>query len=75
MKITNNAAIVLKIRLKKAYSTALELKPIIQQCEINQLLPIQVSNKLVKTRALPASFANKFIPSEIFFKYFYDLKK
>ncbi|WP_339051530.1 HBL/NHE enterotoxin family protein [Rickettsiella endosymbiont of Xylota segnis] len=75
IKLTSNSAILLKIRLKNAYSTALELKPIIQQCEINQLLPVQVSDELVRTRALPPSFANKFIPSEIFFKYLYDLKK
>lgn len=75
IKITSNAAILLKIRLKNAYSTALELKPIIQQCEINQLLPVKISDELVKTRSLPNSFANKFIPSEIFFKYLYDLRK
>lgn len=75
IKINTNSAIVLKLRLKKAYSTAVELKPILQQCEINQLLPVQVSDELVRTRSLPTSFANKFIPSEIFFKYLYDSKK
>ena len=75
IKLTSNAAIVLKLRLKQAYSTALELKPIIQQCEINQLLPVQVSDELVRTRSLPLSFINKFVPSEIFFKYLYDSKK
>lgn len=75
IKLTSNSAVVLKLRLKKAYSTALELKPIIQQCEINQLLPVQVSDELVRTRSIPASFANKFIPSEIFFQYLYDSKK
>ncbi|WP_216093548.1 hypothetical protein, partial [Rickettsiella grylli] len=72
--LSANNKFLLKKRLKQALKTSVSLVPIVNQCEINQLLPVKVDKNLADVLRLPSIWVDKAIDSNIFFDYL-DLRR